>query len=170
MVKFLGSNRNEHDPDPNIYSMQKKYCKRVCEISFEISKSDCKRNLMKMSGKLFYLYYVVYLHRICNELWMKLLSLTQNPVCVSNIPQENEASVNKNTCLSFLFQLSKYMQAKIKQTKNLITISTQIQIFSFQRSDRGLECLSMLFYISLELNNRYHNELWFVNEAYLSNT
>ena len=110
------------------------------------------------------------LHRICNELWMKLLSLTQNPVCVSNIPQENEASVNKNTCLSFLFQLSKYMQAKIKQTKNLITISTQIQIFSFQRSDRGLECLSMLFYISLELNNRYHNELWFVNEAYLSNT
>ena len=45
------------------------------------------------------------LHRICNELWMKLLSLTQNPVCVSNIPQENEASVNKNTCLSFLFQL-----------------------------------------------------------------
>ena len=45
------------------------------------------------------------LHRICNELWMKLLSLTQNPVCVSNITQENEASVNKNTCLSFLFQL-----------------------------------------------------------------
>ena len=41
------------------------------------------------------------LHRICNELWIKLLSLTQNPVCVSNIPQENEASVNKKTCLSF---------------------------------------------------------------------
>ena len=95
-VKFLGSNKNEHDPDPNTVNFY---------MWIEISKPDGKRNLMKMSGKLFYLYYVVYLHRICNELWMKLLSLTQNPVCVSNITQENEASVNKNTCLSFLFQL-----------------------------------------------------------------
>ena len=103
----------------------------VCEISFEISKSDCKRNLMKMSGKLFYLYYVVYLHRICNELWMKLLSLTQNPVCVSNIPQENEASVNKNTCLSFLFQLH---ASKDKVDKDPY-YRTKISIFSFTWAD-----------------------------------
>ena len=57
------------------------------------------------------------LHRICNELWMKLLSLTQNPVCVSNIPQENEAivSIKIHVCHSF----SNYMEAKTKQTNSL---------------------------------------------------
>ena len=62
---------------------------------------------------------------------MKLLSLTQNPVCVSNITQENEASVNKNTCLSFLFQLH---ASKDKADKDPY-YHTKISIFSFTWAD-----------------------------------
>jgi hypothetical protein len=62
---------------------------------------------------------------------MKLLSLTQNPVCVSNILQENEASVNKNTCLSFLFQL---YASKGKAEKDPY-YNAKISIFSFTWAD-----------------------------------
>jgi hypothetical protein len=62
---------------------------------------------------------------------MKLLSLTQNPVCVSNITQENEASVNKNTCLSFLSQL----HASIVKAEKDPYYHTEILIFSFTWAD-----------------------------------
>ena len=66
---------------------------------------------------------------------MKLLSLTQNPVCVSNIPQENEASVNKNTCLSFLFQLHA-SKDKVDKDPYYHTCFTWADLTAFHKSDK----------------------------------
>ena len=109
-VKFLGSNKNEHDPDPNTVNFY---------MWIEISKPDCKRNLMKMSGKLFYLYYVVYYTEfVMNCEWSFYLWRKIRFVFQISLRKMKLVSIKIHVCHSS----SNYMQAKIKQTKTLITI------------------------------------------------